>query len=371
MPLNERDEQLLKKAERILKENICSDESYPWKLQPMIEPGKGWGGIWNWDSAFHAIGALNICEELAKQQILGFFSFQCENGMLPDVIWENGEIEDHFSKPPVMAYAVHRIYLKTGDLEFVKNIYPVLAKNVEFWEQNRCVNGLYHYDAEKRDDCTEEKYIINVKYESGWDNSPRFDDDDTCNLWAIDLNCFMVMTYDAMSALSAVSGADGTQYIKKSETLKKLINEKLYDKETGAYFDYNFSSDKFINVLTPASFMPLFAGVADKEKAARMNEVAKKHFMPSMPTVAYDDKSYSNDYWRGPCWLNVAYFAAKGLKDYGFTETAETIKETILDNVKNDGEFIHENYDSLTGKGLCCDHFSWSCVFVMEFILNF
>ena len=36
-----------------------------------------------------------------------------------------------------------------------------------------------------------------------------------------------------------------------------------------------------------------------------------------------------------------------------------------------DKDGIFENYDSRTGKGLGCPHFSWSCVFINEFILNF
>ena len=102
-----------------------------------------------------------------------------------------------------------------------------------------------------------------------------------------------------------------------------------------------------------------------------MNEIAKDHFLPGMPTVAYDDPTYCNNYWRGPCWLNVAYFAAKGLKDYGFIETAETVKETILDWVYNDGDYVHENYNAKTGEGLYAAYFSWSCVFVRQFIINF
>ncbi len=81
--------------------------------------------------------------------------------------------------------------------------------------------------------------------------------------------------------------------------------------------------------------------------------------------------AYSQDYWRGSTRLNVAYFAANGLKDYGYYKTAEGIRGTILSWVEHDGEFIHENYNSVTGEGLCNSKFSWSAVFVIEFILNF
>ena len=33
-------------------------------------------------------------------------------------------------------------------------------------------------------------------------------------------------------------------------------------------------------------------------------------------------------------------------------------------------EGIYENYDSIAREGLCCKRFSWSCAFVIEFILN-
>lgn len=68
--------------------------------------------------------------------------------------------------------------------------------------------------------------------------------------------------------------------------------------------------------------------------------------------------------------LNRRYFAAKGLKNYGFTETAETVKSTILEWLYNDGDTIHENYNSETGVGRNNPDFSWSCVFAREFIKN-
>jgi len=98
--------------------------------------------------------------------------------------------------------------------------------------------------------------------------------------------------------------------------------------------------------------------------------IAQTRFKSKMPTVTYDHPAYSTDYWRGPTWLNVAYFAAKGLKNYN-CDVANQIKENILEMCDAQKEGIYENYDSLTGKGLCCDHFSWSSAFIIEFILNF
>ena len=101
-----------------------------------------------------------------------------------------------------------------------------------------------------------------------------------------------------------------------------------------------------------------------------MAKIAEENFQCKMPTVSFDNPEYSTDYWRGPTWLNVAYFAAKGLKNYGM-EAAEKIKASVLEMCAKDLEHIYENYNSKTGEGLCCDHFSWSSVFIIELILNF
>ena len=66
----------------------------------------------------------------------------------------------------------------------------------------------------------------------------------------------------------------------------------------------------------------------------------------------------------------LEFWESKWFKNYNF-EIADIIKENILEMCYNDKGGIYENYDSVTGKGLCCNHFSWSSVFLMEFILNF
>ena len=73
---------------------------------------------------------------------------------------------------------------------------------------------------------------------------------------------------------------------------------------------------------------------------------------------------------RGPTWLNVAFFAIKGLYDYGYEDIASNMKEFILDMVYDNLPNICENYDSRTRVGKCCKEFSWSAVFVIEFILQ-
>ena len=369
----ERDKAILKKTKEIFMSNVYPSDRYPWGKYRMIAPSRngGFPGIWNWDSAFHAIGMLRIDTDIAKEQILGFLQFQKENGLLPDVIWENGKIEDRFGKPPVMAWAALQVYKKTEDIDFLRTIYPKLVLNEKFWVENRKYGNLFHYDAEQSADCDKDTYHLLVSYESGWDEHPRWDKDPQ-NIWPIDLNSYMIMTYAALSEMAGILGADRKTWIEKREELIVAVEKMLWNEELQSYSDYNFKDKNYIDVLSPASFIPLFAGFASKERAEKMNEIARLKFMPCMPMVAFDSPQFDTEaYCRGACWLHMAYMAAKGLKKYGFCETSEMIKETILEWVYLDNNNVHENYNAITGEGKCNPRFSWRCVFAREFILNF
>lgn len=364
--------ELLKRATDTLEKNIARGKDLPWSPYRCIVPGKNFPGIWNWDSAFHAMGVSEWDAGLAKECILGFMQFQKEDGMLPDVIWTDGRREERLSKPPVMPYAAEIVYKRCNDTNFIKKLYPQFVRNEEFWRKKRKSGGLFFYDAEE--DKSSPEYETLCGYESGWDNSVRWDFAGVSELWAIDLNCYMVMFYRSMAFFAEELGycEDISVWRKKENDLKTLIEEHLWNEEINAYVDVNRHTRKKSGVLTPASFMPLFVGTASEKRAEAMNRLAndKNKFAFAMPTVSYDNAEFSRDYWRGPTWLNVAYFAAKGLKNYGF-DAGDKIKNAILTMCSEEKRGIFENYDSPTGTGLCCDGFGWSAVFVTEFILNF
>ncbi len=363
---------LLERAFDTLQGNVYEPEGYPWSPYRLVSPGRPrFPGVWNWDTAFHSYGISRWDPTLAKEGILGFLQFQGADGILPDVIFENGQVVDLYSKPPVFAWAAQRVYERAPDETFLKAVYPKLVKNAAFWEQKRCYEGLFYYDSADRGDPLYERHI---RYESGWDNSVRWDDF-IGDQWPIDLNCFMVMTYEALGFMAKELGESDASWLAKKEALCARIHEKLWN---GAYFaDANRCTGESSTALTPASFMPLFAKIATPEQAQKMAELAAdpQKFNGHMPTVAYDHPAYELEYWRGPVWLNVAWFAAKGLKKYGFA-VAETIRRNILAMVDAEKRGIFENYDSRTGRGLDkkdrirCNNFSWSGVFIIELILG-
>ena len=213
--------------------------------------------------------------------------------------------------------------------------------------------------------------LTRTKYESGWDNSPRWDNG-IINMWAVDLNCFMVLLYRSMAKMAHYLGEDARLWHQREADLSRLIEETLYDESQQAYVDRDRETGAFSNVLSPASFMPLFVGIASQKHAKAMECLARdpQKFYPGMPTVTYDSSAFSTDYWRGQTWLNVAYFAVKGLLDYGYVQTASEIRKFLLDMVyDNLPKGLFENYDSVNRLGMFNKAFSWSAAFVIELVL--
>lgn len=336
-----------------------------WHGKRGIEPSlTRYVGVWNWDSAFHAIAVSRWDPELAREQIDILFAEQLPSGALPDVIYADGRIIKESGKPPVFPWAIAIVDKRSPNKEYLKDIYPKLVKFEEFWRKERGgdIDGLFHYGGPQ------------PYWESGWDNSVRWDFG-VSNLWAIDLNCFMAMLYDAMSGFAKELGlkSDEAKWRKRKTDLAKLIEQKLWDPKTGAYLDYDYQAGKFGTALTPASFMPLYAGIASKKHAEAMAKIAAdpKKFFPGMPTVSYDDPQYGPDYWRGPCWLNTAGFAIWGLEKHGYKDTAEKIRQTILKRCYDRG-YPYEYYDATSGKPGqgAAEKFGWSAAFIIEMLLE-
>ena len=95
-----------------------------------------------------------------------------------------------------------------------------------------------------------------------------------------------------------------------------------------------------------------------------------KYFYKGIPTISYNNFWFrENFYWRGPCWLNTAYFAIRGLFDYGYKELALELTHNILNWCSNNSDHIYEYYNPITGKGLGAKDFGWSSTFIIEFVL--
>lgn len=318
-------------------------------------------GFWNWDGAFHMIGAaLHGDRDLAIDQAETMFTLQFGDGMFIDCARVDGSRVADFSKPPVWPWAFETVdtILPLGE-DFLEYSYPKLDANLKWWERERFDGTLFSYKVHP--------------YESGMDDSPRFDQPYEIDyLWAVDANSFMHSAYQSMAYLANKVGKqdDKKSYLSKAKQLKDNINRLLFSEDLGAFCDFDKKSNKFTGHLSPMSFLPLFVNCADKDKAEEMKKLAEstEYFYDGMPTIAYNNPCFDEKlFWRGPCWLNTAYFAVKGLANYGHDTIALKYCEHILSWIEKDG--FWEYYDTKRNCGIGQKNFGWSSVFGVLFLL--
>jgi len=342
-------------------------------------PSKGnYNGHWLWDSCFHALGYKEYDIKLAEDQIKLLLKFQDKTtGLIPNYIRWNGETVNDRSQVPVIGWVAWEIYKKSHNKEFLKEIYDGIVKFDMFWEKHRDKDkdGLCEYG--NQDVSFNELNVrdaILIKWETGWDSSPRWDTG--CkNKEPVDLNCFLLVQKRCLGFMAEKleRKEEANNWYEKARRLSKRINQKMYCEDDKTYYDIYYDTHEFCKVKTPAMFFPLWAGICTKKQA---DLVIKKyllnpeHFWPLLPSVAYSEPTYvSDEYWRGPTWINLCYFVMLGLSLYGYKKECSLLKKKVLEicsKNKHPGEY----YDSRTGHSLGAQQYGWTAAFLMEMLLN-
>ena len=129
-------------------------------------------GLWAWDSWRFSAGAASFDPELAKNNIRAMFDYQLPDGMVIDCIYTDpAENNARDSKPPLVCWAVDKIWEATADKAFLAEMYPQLMAYYKWWFEKRDHdgNGICEYGS-----C--DGTLEAAAWESGMDNAIRFDD---------------------------------------------------------------------------------------------------------------------------------------------------------------------------------------------------
>ncbi len=344
---------------------------------------KWFHGFWSWDSWKHAVALVTFEQELAKDQVRTMYHFQDEFGMIADVVYRDTLIENHNwrdTKPPLSGWAIHEIFNATQDTSFVRELLPKLLRYHSWWYKNRDHNrnGLCEFGST---DGTR----VAAGWESGMDNAVRFDDAKMIQVnksaWSldqesIDLNAYLYKEKKHIASLLTLLGDKGSMemFRRDADLLKTKLQTQFHDPESNYFYDFNTSSQSLMKIVGPEAWTALWSGVATEEQA---DGIVAKIIDPTFfntplpfPTLSASHSKFDprNGYWRGPVWIDQAYFALSGMKNYGFENEFEELKTKLLENVDGllqKGVPIRENYDPRNGKGLNANHFSWSAALLL------
>ncbi|WP_456463009.1 MGH1-like glycoside hydrolase domain-containing protein [Lutibacter sp.] len=325
------------------------------------------------------------------------------------------------TQPPVTGFVLEELYRISVDkadiLQFIGTVIDKVYEN-------------HHYFYKNRDIQNEGLVYIYHNWESGTDNSPLWDDifktmnspeytferRDTSHVDAsqrpskreydhylhiieiakkhdyndqkiAELSPFLVqdplfnsMLIKSNQSLIALYNLIGNNQ-EKINQLKKWqeksvhsFNKKLFSEKLGAYIHYDLRNKKPLEYISSSSFTPLFANIPNEERAnilvkTLMQKFGKKNlylcasFDPS--NERYDPKKY----WRGPVWINLNWILYKGLKQYGFDDKAQKVKDDSITLVKKFG--FYEYFDARKKEGNAGyggSNFSWTAALIIDLL---
>lgn len=342
------------------------------------------GCIFMWDSCFMLMfGKFGDRAFPFLRTLDNFYALQHKDGFISKEISESDgsekftRFDPSSTGPNIMAWCEYEYYKITGDKTRLSKIFsPLLAYHQWFKENRTWRDGTY--------------------WSSGWgcgmDNMPRMREKDN-----MDVRCFsnghmvwvdtcmqQLMNCNILIKIGEVCGRSGetAELKQEKEKLTSIINEKLWDEETGFYYDL-WSCDEKNMVKTIGSYWGLLADVVPANRIERFvahleNEAEFKR--PNrVPTLSADNEYYSADgnYWCGSVWAPTNYMVLQGLSRNGYHDLAFDIAKNAVENVaevyKQTGT-IWENYSpeyALSGNQAKSEFVGWSGLFPISMLIEY
>jgi hypothetical protein len=389
---------------------------------------------WNWDSAFISLGWSHLDWARACLEIESMLRGRWRNGMVPHLrydssapagyfpgpdwwpgaavhVAEPGQLTSGITNPPILVSAARLVGERAPSeperLDFWRRVLPSLTGFVRYFPEHRRLPG-------------SRLFAMVHPWESGWDNSPRWDllrglglrpsrpyqrldqvhvtasqrptekDYDAflalAELW--DASGYNVQVYASRSPfvvhdvlldalwyraavdLNLMARAAGLEAPIPEDELAaySLAFEGTHrDPATGAYFDFDILSGRRLAVATAAGPAGLAGGVSPVASALEAWKVYARQIQGVRPVPTVPPSAPEFDpvrYWRGPVWVNVNWLICSGLSRYGLDAEAEHIRSATLELVAESG--IAEYFDPISGAGHGAVPFSWTAALCLE-----
>jgi len=352
--------------------------------------------LFGWTSFLNALEISIESFDLAEDVIRSVLETQYPNGNIPSWRSRTSGTPDR-SQPPIGSYVVLKLFQKNADIEFLDYAYPYLKRWHRFWKMKKSNgqarrdgngDGLLEWgsdsDLVSKNGPSAEVNASGeqrARWESGQEDSPNWDGveisdkTDTLVLNCLDLNCLYTLDAWCLSQIANILDIreDYSYYANEYEEMKRRVDEYFWDENEGFYFD-RYWNGMFSTRKAASNFLPLLAGIPDRNKATDMI----RHLLNEdifwgdyvIPTISRDDPVFRGNLqtWRGTICPPINYLIYQGLKAYGFdtiaSEFAEKSVSLFLRSWEN-FQLSPENFDSRTGEAGGKRHQSWGPLFAL------
>jgi len=276
-------------------------------------------------------GAMNSQRVyLERQYPNGYINYRT-GGYLDEIIEHNGQLT---TSAPWYAWLNWEVYQITQDTAFLHEMYGSSKKLFHFIVDNRDSDGdgLCEWGGHAVLESVRDA-LVAVWDEVGFPT----------NFESLDLNCMLVKEAKSLEQMALTLGLEkeAAAWRADHERRTQLINDTFWDETNGFYYQVDKETHTFTHKTADdlkrdeiIGFLPLWAGIANQEQAARLVEklTDTTHFWRDygIPTLSARD-SYYNDkgYWNGPVWVQWNYLIMLGLQDYGYHTEARLLVDRV------------------------------------------
>lgn len=324
-------------------------------LVPAYEPNHSFdfNELYYWDSYFMVQGMLDKPHEELVEGVLENLLYLFKRfKVIPNAsrTYLTGR-----SQPPFLTSFIFDVYdvykppkkwLKAA-IETAEQEYQTVWMGTKKPNERQAYQGLSrYYDINHLHDLAEA--------ESGWDMTPRFSRK-ALNFLPVDLNA-LLYKYEtdfarAARLLDDPKGAE--RWEQAAEQRRHNMNELMWDRVRGLYYDYNFVKLKRGNVTSLATYFPMWAGMVSEPQAEMLVRALRRFenrgglattdvlpmghlVLGSMPT----QWAYPNG------WAPLHLLVIRGLERYGYSSDARRIAmrwlRTNLDWFERHGVFLEK-----------------------------
>lgn len=309
------------------------------------------GCLFMWDSSFILMFGKYAQRMFDFQGTLdNFYSHQHKDGFICREIDEKTG-KDRFARfdpsstgPDILAWCEWEYFLNFGDKERLEKVFPpLMAYHRWMAEHHTWPDGTY----------------FSTGWGCGMDNVPRLmpgykpEFSHGHMVW-VDACMQEINNCNILIDIANILGRH--EFIKELEEerehLLNVVNEKLWDEETGFYYDL-WKNGKLNYVQHIGAYWALIAKCIPDDRAERIIahlKDEKKFKTPNpIPTLSKSNENYceGGGYWRGGVWAPTNYMVLKGLDKYDKYDLSHEIAVNYLHavvDVFNKSGTLYENY---------------------------
>ncbi len=403
--------ELLNEAKEILQRNTMTVTINGKRYERIIPSRDFYVHQWLWDSAGIAMGQVHIDEEAAFNELLSLIAGQWNNGLIPHIIYNPGELRYYppadqwqttrftrdgiktsgITDPPLLAIAAEYVCNHASDekkkRDFINTINRIdLNKIPTAIKANVDLNrkDIRYQNSEERPsgaDYYRYIYLIELFKDLAWDYTTILHKTPFA-VKDILFNSIWARANEALAALLHTyrNQEEANKYQQWAEQTQKALTN-TWSEEYNQYCDIDVTQGRHQAIAAPtnAIFMPLCAGaVTDAQldillqRLSNTDEFCTEYPVPSTAIHSrYFDKER---YWRGPTWPITNFFIIEGLKRYEATyknvdQLATFFMQKTVQMIRDNG--FWEYFDPLDdgtdnhAKGMGFSSFSWTAAIVI------